>query len=177
MRLKLQRRSKSDEHLFIVPLVRLKFGRAAIRYLALAFLAISCVGCESMIPEAKHSDEQPPPIVPALQEMRDLTAAERTTLAESFAYMLNEPESAKFRWAKVPKVLPSTSLEYCGMVNVKNSNGSYDGMQPFLASIATSNGNITGGAMVAINSENREENREVIPKLCRQKGLNPFDAK
>ena len=151
--------------------------RRVIRYLAIAILAISCAGCESVIPEPKNSDEQPPPVVPTLQEMRDLTAAERAILAESFGNSLNEPESVKFRWARVPKVLPGPSLEYCGMVNIKNSSGSYDGMQPFLATIAIANGSITGGAIAALNSGNRAENREVIPKLCRQKGLNPLEAK
>jgi hypothetical protein len=50
-------------------------------------------------------------------------------------------------------------------------------MQPFLATITTWNGNITGGAIAAIDTGNREENREVIPGLCRQKGLNPYEAK
>jgi len=31
--------------------------------------------------------------------------------------------------------------------------------------------------VAAINTGNREENREVIPRLCRQKGLNPYEAK
>ena len=109
--------------------------------------------------------------------MRDLTAAERSVLADSFASSLNQPESAKFRWAKVPKAQVGPSFEYCGMVNVKNSKGSYDGMQPFLGTITTANGNIIGGAIAAINTGNREENREVIPRLCRQKGLNPYEAK
>ena len=164
-----------DAHRSIVPVMRP--ARCVIRYLTVAILVVSCAGCESVIPETKTADESPPPAVPALQEMRDLTAAERAILAESFGTSLNEPESAKFRWAKVPKVLPGPSLEYCGMVNVRNSGGSYDGMQPFLASITTVNGSITGGAIAALNSGNRVENREVIPKLCRQKGLDPFAAK
>jgi len=32
-------------------------------------------------------------------------------------------------------------------------------------------------AIAAIDTGNREENREVIPRLCRQKGLNPYEAK
>jgi hypothetical protein len=33
------------------------------------------------------------------------------------------------------------------------------------------------GAVAAINSGNREKNREIIPKPSRQKGLNPSEAK
>jgi hypothetical protein len=141
-------------------------------------LVMSCAGCAAVIPDAKTSDDQPPTAAaPAQQEMRDLTAAERSVLGDSLASSLNEPESAKFRWAKVPKAPVGPSFEYCGMVNVKNNRGSYDGMQPFLATITTWNGNITGGAIAAIDTGNRDENREVIPRLCRQKGLNPSEAK
>jgi len=149
----------------------------AVRQLVFAALAISCAGCAAVTPDSKTTDDHSPTgTVPAQQEMRDLTAAERSILADSLASSLNEPESAKFRWAKVPKVSFATSVEYCGMVNVKNRNGSYGGMQPFLATITTWNGKITGGAIAAIDTGNREENREVIPKLCRQKGLNPYEA-
>jgi Resolvase, N terminal domain len=165
----------------VYPLMRGKYGRlfgkAAVRHFVFAALAISCAGCESVIPEPKTSDAQQLTVAPAQGEMRDLTAAERSILADGFASSLNEPESAKFRWAKVPKLSVGPSFEYCGMVNVKNSKGVYDGMQAFLATIATANGNITGGAIAAINSGNREENREVVPRLCRQKGLNPSEAK
>src|SRR5258707_8740909 len=145
--------------------------------LVFAALAISCAGCAAVTPDSKTSDDQSPTgTVPALQEMRDLTAAERSSLADSLASSLNQPESAKFQWAKVPKAPVGPSFEYCGMVNVKNNRGSYDGMQPFLATITTWNGNITGGAIAAINSRNREENREVIPRPCRQQGLIPYQA-
>jgi hypothetical protein len=102
--------------------------------------------------------------------------AEKSILADGFTAGLEEPDSAKFRWTKVPKSLPPTAFEYCGLINVKNGT-SYTGIKPFLATIRTENGNIIGGAIAALNSENRDENRDVIPKLCRQKGLNPFDAR
>jgi len=109
--------------------------------------------------------------------MRDLTAAEKSILADGFAAGLDDPDSVKFRWAQVPKSLSGHAFEYCGLINVKNGTSGYSGMKPFLATITTANGNITGGAIAALNSNNLEENRDVIPKLCRQKGLNPFDAK
>jgi hypothetical protein len=130
-----------------------RYLKAAVRRFVFIALALSCAGCESAIPDAKTSDDQlRAAVAPAHLEERDLTAAERSILADSFASNLSEPESAKFRWAKVPKVSIGPSFEYCGMVNVKNSNGSYDGMQPFLGTITTSNGNITGGAIAAINT-------------------------
>jgi hypothetical protein len=110
------------------------------------------------------------------EEIRDLTAAEKAILADGFTAGLDNPESVKFRWARVPKHLSGHSLEYCGLINVKTGTG-YSGMKPFLATIITDNGSITGGAIAALNSAQLDDNRDVISKLCQQKGLNPFDAK
>jgi hypothetical protein len=65
--------------------------------------------------------------------MRDLTKAEKATLADGFASGLDNPEDAKFRWTKIrkPSIDTLSSFEYCGMVNVKNNNGRYDGWQPY----------------------------------------------
>jgi hypothetical protein len=130
-----------------------------------------------MPPEAKGSSvAEQPTVAPIREEMRDLTAAEKTALAEDFTSGLNDPETVKFQWTKVPKLLSNTdhSFDYCALINVKNDSGVYRGMRPFLATIRIENGNIVGGAIAALNSEDREENRDVIPKLCRQKGLDPF---
>jgi hypothetical protein len=150
----------------------------AVRILFIGFLACSCEGCTSVPSETPTpSVTEEPTSAPAQEEMRELTAAEKSILADGFAAGLNDPESAKFRWAKVPKRLSGSSFEYCGLINVKVSKGIYSGMKPFLATIRTENGNIIGGAIAALNNANREENRDVIPKLCRQKGLNPFEAR
>jgi hypothetical protein len=142
----------------------------------LTVLAFSCAGCGTVLPEPTAPSVAEPSSIsaPAREEMRDLTAAEKSILADGFTAGLDNPDSVKFRWARVPKQLSGHAFEYCGLINVKNSTG-YTGMRPFLATIITENGNITGGAIAAVNSA--EENREVIPKLCQQKGLNPFDAK
>jgi hypothetical protein len=101
-------------------------------------------------------------------------AAQKSILADGFAAGLDDPDSVRFRWAKVPKRLDGSAIEYCGLINVKSGTGGY---KPFLATIRTESGNITGGAIAALNSDNLEENRDVIPKLCQRRGLNPFDAK
>jgi hypothetical protein len=150
----------------------------SLRILLGALLTLSCAGCGTVVPEptASSVSDQPSAASPH-EEMRDLTAAEKSILADGFAAGLDDPDSVKFRWAQVPKSLSGHAFEYCGLINVKNGTSGYSGMKPFLATITTENGNITGGAIAALNSDNLEENRDVIPKLCRQKGLNPFDAK
>jgi hypothetical protein len=146
---------------------------------AVALLAVlSGAGCEAVLPEQSAQSSIEQPIVgPPREEMRDLTIAERAILADGFAAGIDDPDSVKFHWGKVPKRLSEHSFEYCGLINVKKYDGKYLGMRPFLATITTDGGNITGGAVAALNSDDRKENQDIIPKLCLQKGLNPFDAK
>jgi hypothetical protein len=154
-----------------------RMSDTATRILMVALLASWCAGCGSVPRDpAAPSVIEEPTAAPA-QQMRDLTAAEKSILADGFTAGLDDPDSVKFRWAKVPKRLGGHSFEYCGLINLKNGTSGYTGMKPFLATITTENGSITGGAIAALNSDNLEENRDIIPKLCQQKGLNPFDAK
>ena len=110
-------------------------------------------------------------------DMRELTVSEKAILADGFTSGLNDPDSVKFKWAKVPRLLNGAGapFEYCAQLDMKNAKGTYNGMQPFLATIRTSNGAITGGAIAALSTDNRPEYRDVIPKLCQQKGLDPFN--
>jgi hypothetical protein len=144
-----------------------------------ALLAVlSCAGCEAVLPEQPvQPNIEQPILAPPREEIRDLTIAEKAILADGFTAGMDNPDSVKFRWAKVPKGLSEHSFEYCGLINVKKYDGKYLGMRPFLATITTDGRNITGGAVAALNSNDSKENQDVIPKLCMQKGLNPFDAK
>ena len=148
--------------------------------LAIVWLSVPfCSGCAAVLPESTTSSpvvEQQVTVAPPREEMRDLTIAEKAMLADGFAAGLENPDSVKFRWVKVPKALTAHSFDYCGLIVVKRT-GSPPAIRPFLATITTEGGSITGGAIAALSSDDREENRDVIPKLCLQKGLNPFDAK
>src|SRR5258708_38732294 len=106
-------------------------------------LALMCVGCAPVTSEpASRTVAEEPSAVPAQQVMRDLTAAEKSILADGFAAGLEDPDSVRFRWTKVPKSLPPNSFEYCGLINLKNGT-SYTGMKPFLATIRPKDGNIS----------------------------------
>jgi hypothetical protein len=148
--------------------------------LAVASLPVfSCSGCAALSESTTSSrvvEEQQATVAPPRAEMRYLTIAERATLAGGFAAGLENPDTVKFRWAKVPKALSAHSFDYCGLIVVKRT-GSAAVIKPFLATITTEGGSITGGAIAALSRDDREETRGVIPKLCLQKGLNPFDAK
>jgi hypothetical protein len=146
--------------------------------LCAVLLAFACTGCGTVLSEQASSSagEQPTAAPSPHEEMRDLTLAEKSLLAEGFTAGLDDPDSVKFRWAKVPNRLPEHAFEYCGLIDIGAIGGHTD-TKPFLATIRTENGSIIGGTIAALNSDNREENRGVVPKLCRQKGLNPLDAK
>ena len=144
-----------------------------------SLVVLSCSGCTAVLPESTTSSpvvDQQVMVAPPHEEMRDLTIAEKAKLADSFAAGLENPDSVKFRWTRVPKVLAEHSFDYCGLIVVKRT-GSPPAIRPFLAMITTASGSIIGGAIVALNGDDRGEIRDVIPKLCLQKGLNPFDAK
>lgn len=107
-------------------------------------------------------------------QLRDLTAAEKAVLAKGFAAGLKDPASAKFEWAKIQKSLPMDGpLEYCAVVNAKNSFGGYVGAAPFLGIIMIVNGKIITGSMGAVgDTDPRYAN--IVPTMCREKGLNPY---
>ena len=89
----------------------------------LAALLIS-TGCGSAIPEGPSpsvTNEQT--AAPTQEGMRDLTPAEKSILAEGFAAGLDDPDSAKFLWTKVPTRLSGNAFEYCALINVKGAAG------------------------------------------------------
>jgi hypothetical protein len=64
-------------------------------------------------------------------------------------------------------------LDYCAMVNAKNSYGGYTGSKPFLGIIQITKGKITGAALGAVGDSDPRY-QDILPKMCREKGLDPF---
>jgi hypothetical protein len=161
------------------PMCTMVIARAAF----VGILAVGPVGCAAIqqdkpseTPEAQTAPAAP--AAPAVQpvQTRELTPEEKAVLAEAFSAGLNEPDSVKFKWTKIPVLsgVGRRTFDYCAQINVKDESGRYRGMQPFLATIVVENGAITGGTIASLNTDNRPENRDVVPSLCRQKGLNPL---
>jgi hypothetical protein len=143
-------------------------------------LTVSTVGCAAIQQNESPDtlEAQTPPVAPAITapRTRELTVGEKALLADAFSAGLNEPDSIKIKWTKIPVLAGNSrrTFDYCAQLNMKDESGRYRGMQPFLATIVFENGAITGGAIASLNTENRLENWDVIPSLCQQKGLNPF---
>lgn len=131
-------------------------------------------GCmATAAPPSPQAEAKYPEPLPA-SEMRDLTPAEKAILAKGFAAGLKDPGSAQFQWAKIQKALPADGgMNYCAQVNAKNSYGGYIGMTPFMGVIQIKNGKIVGGEMGAVGYTERQY-ADLLPKMCREKGLNPY---
>jgi len=69
----------------------------------------------------------------AEKSYRDLSDAEKAAISKVVSDRLKDPESARFKWMK----MVVGSINYCGLVNAKNSYGGYTGYTPFDASFAT----------------------------------------
>jgi hypothetical protein len=64
-----------------------------------------------------------------------LTAKEKAIIMSEVKRELKDPESARFKWPKLAKDIdmksPDVAINYCGLVNAKNSYGGYVGDKIF----------------------------------------------
>lgn len=143
-----------------------------MRKFALVAIAASLSGCiTASQPPAPVEAAKP---LPSPSELRELTAAEKALLTKGFAAGLKDPGSAQFQWARIRKDLPSDGIiDYCAVVNAKNSYGGYIGATPFLGKIQVTNGKIAAGMMGAVGYTERQY-ADLLPKMCRNAGVDPY---
>jgi hypothetical protein len=119
---------------------------------AAASVVLMTAGC------AARQQQQPQTVTPTERPnllSRELLGVEKTTLAHALSRSMKDPDSAKFGWGPVKYAANSTSTEYCGIVNGKNSYGGYTGYQLFRATLnADSKGQYTTGTINAIMYDN-----------------------
>jgi hypothetical protein len=140
---------------------------------AVAIVAFGLAGCYQTAAPPAVAEKVYVPMTPP-DQLRDLTAAEKAILTKGFAAGLKDPDSAKFQWAKIQKGLPMDgAIDYCAMVNAKNSYGGYIGAQPFIGSILIAKGKIVSGIMGAVGQSGALY-QDILPNMCREKGLDPF---
>jgi hypothetical protein len=97
-----------------------------------AAVALSACTVINQVPISR-TDTSPaatPPI-----EMRPLSQTEKTALAKRLSQTVANPGSAQFKWLPVA-ASGSGPIGYCGLVNVKISNGKYVGFRRFFAMIS-----------------------------------------
>jgi len=125
------------------------------------YILLICTGCASAWLSGCTSSPSSPPAAAALPAARpnllsrDLSPAEKTALTHALSTTLKDPDSAKFDWGPVKYAQGSTSTEYCGIVNAKNSYGGYTGYQMYHAIISLDpKGHYTGGSIDMIMPDN-----------------------
>jgi hypothetical protein len=80
----------------------------------------------------------PVPIAPTATsslEMRPLSASEKATLGKTLSQTLKDPGASQFKWLPVA-ANGSGAIGYCGLVNLKGSDGRYLGFRRFFAMIS-----------------------------------------
>lgn len=73
-----------------------------------------------------------------------LTAKEKATIEKAVKRELLDPESARFKWFKLAQDVdmkaPEVYINYCVLVNSKNTYGGYVGDKPFMVAIGWNKG-------------------------------------
>ena len=75
-----------------------------------------------------------PTITSPLEEMRPLTLNEKTALAKALSQTLKDSNAAQFKLSVAAS--GSGPIGYCGLVNIKSSQGGYVGFRRFFAMIS-----------------------------------------
>jgi hypothetical protein len=118
--------------------------------------------------------------------MRPLTPNEKATLAKRLSQTLKDPIGAQFKWLPVA-ASGSGPIGYCGLVNIKTSQGRYVGFRRFFAMISRgpkgdySDGRIEHIDRIPVTSaENSTEDDAIETALtednCKEWGYLDFDG-
>jgi len=125
------------------------------------------------------------PVVQRNLEFRDLTEAEKKIVSKVVADVMKDPSSAQFRWTKMGRDPAQRqqmeNVDYCAMVNAKNSYGGYNGFKPYKVTLGLENGKVVDALRVELLGGSSIYNDQIEPGLvkenCQAIGLNPYDAK
>lgn len=105
---------------------------------------------------------------------RELTADEKSVIADSLLEHIREPEKAKYLWAPLSANAPASGkAHYCAAVNAKSAHPPYSGLQPYLVQVQISNGQIVSSVVGAIAGG---KDMRIVRNLCAKHGLNPDNA-
>ncbi len=100
---------------------------------------------------------------------RDLTPEEKKIITDAVSLSIREPNSARFRWTKMPNTLEGSG-NYCASVDAKSPYPAYNGKQNFIVEAQLSGGKITS-AVVGLIAGGKDA--AIVTKMCAKYGLNP----
>jgi hypothetical protein len=105
-------------------------------------------------------------------EQRDLTPAEKKIIVNALAPSLRDPESAKYRWAKIRDAADGP-VNYCATVNAKSPYAAYNGQQAYILEATMSGGRVSSAVVGLIVGG---KDIEIVRKMCKKYDLDPNDA-
>src|SRR5262249_23149419 len=83
---------------------------------------------------------------------RELTPEEKRVISSSLIKHFSHPLSARFIWTPWPdSVAADAAVMYCGQVDAKGANGSYEGYHPYLATVLVRSGRIVDAVLIGTN--------------------------
>ena len=104
----------------------------AIGILSVAMTLSACTATTQVpIPSTATS----PTVTSPSEEMRPLTPMEKAALTKALSQTLKDSNAAQFKWLPVA-ASGSGPIGYCGLVNIKSSQGGYVGFRRFFAMIS-----------------------------------------
>lgn len=111
---------------------------------------------------------------------RELTAVEKAIISYAIDSVLQNPDSAKFRWARLASVPRNGATEYCTLINAKNSFGTYVGFN--IVDVQLHYGKADGQAIkllsanvVGIANQSDEHSKSILESACLKAGYSNLD--
>jgi hypothetical protein len=110
---------------------------------------------------------------PASVGQRDLTPAEKKIIIAAVAPNLRDPGSAKYHWARFPRLTMADSVNYCATVDAKSPYPAYDGRQAYIVETKVSGGQVISATMGLIAGG---KDTGLVAKMCAKYNLDPNNA-
>lgn len=111
-----------------------------------------------------------PPLDPVeaaqVSDRRELTADERSLVANFVRTDLIDPTSVLFKWATFDASGDPSEERYCGLYNARNRMGGYVGFKPFHAKVTFDGTRIVAVTDVFMPSAEMPSLAAIIPRMC-----------
>jgi hypothetical protein len=104
---------------------------------------------------------------------RDLDPDEKKVISDAVGRVIQDPRSARYRWAKFPAATGSGDVNYCASVDGRSTGPGQGGRQLYVAVVGTESGKVKSAVVGAIHGGS---DAHVVRDLCKRYGLNPDDA-
>jgi uncharacterized protein YceK len=105
--------------------------------------------------------------------MRELTMPEKKAIMDAVGPSLRSPNTAKYRWAKIPTIINDESINYCAVVNAQSPYPAYSGEQAYIVEAQMANNKVKSAVMGLIAGG---KDKSIVATMCAKYGLDPFKS-